>query len=1411
MRCYVTVFLILKLLVSFSLAAKRLPRVLPHVEANPGVPVHGDCEFHVNGDLNDPAPLFARHNFFELIVPDPTDTVSLTNGELFDMFCPGAGFAAPFEKRTQLTVQCLQHKYFLVDGLIYPFMNFTCADWPTFTALRTGRECNGGTDLVKVGFQLDDDGFLQTYDVCHDELAEVTRYVHHVLYPSSYDYQHGVARPRFVELDFYGGRDVNTKYTQKEQNITISDILGMDASPYFNYSEDLFLARGHIVAKTDQIFGAAQMSTFLFINVAPQWQTFNGGNWEKVESSVRKFVADRNLTADCYTGTWGVSTLPDANGIERELYLDFDENNNGLIPVPKLYFRVIIDRENREGIVLVGVNNPYVTLEQIQSDYILCEDIGHRLSWVSWLKEDLLEGYSYACTVEDFTEVVKDLPLEDLHTNGVLGLDDIPTTAPPESTTQEPSTTGVPSTTPADSTTVEPSTTSIPSTTPADSTTQEPSTTSVPSTTPADSTTQDPSTTGVPSTTPADSTTVEPSTTGVPSTTPADSTTQEPSTTGVPSTTPADSTTQEPSSTSVPSTTPPSSTSVPSTTPADSTTVEPSTTSAPSTTPADSTTQEPSTTGVPSTTTADSTTQGQSTAVPTTTDTPVTPTSAPISKQCHFSLTTDLKDPAPLLTPEGYLRWLLPNESGVYIVDDGTSIDMHCTAAMAAPFNRYTALTAHCLGNQIYEAEGLEVDVRSFSCQTWPTYEAMRTGKPCAGGTELLQIGFNVAAGMLPHLEICYDEQTQITRYVRYELTPANVAYQRNVAQPGYIRAGFYSNKDVNMFYGQAHQHEVLSETLGMDASIYLDSSRDLYLTRGQLAARQDFVHGSEQRATHFYVNAVPQWRSITIGNWLAVERSLRQFVANEALNVSVHAGSWGVSTLPNAHGQQTEIYLDSSEKQLPVPRLVYRIVIDQVSRKGIALVVVNNPHASLAETLQDYVVCDDIGAKLNWLDWEKTELMEGYSYACDVNDFTAVVKDLPLDDLHTTGLLGVSEGDKDSVCNFKVNGDLKDPAPLFVLRDAEGKAEYLQPNAQGVVEMKHGETFEMHCSGTKGSFTGHFADTAWLNASCWQEHSFLVLGSVHQLQDFVCKSWPSYTARRTDRSCNGGTNLLEVGFQLANDGEQYDDFLQTYDVCHNELAEVTRYVHHVLNPSSAQYQRSVSRPSFITGDFYGGKDVNGKYTQVQQNITISEILGMDASPYFDISGNVYLARGHLSAKTDFIFGAAQQATFFFVNAAPQWQTFNAGNWERIEDSVRKFVADEKITVDCYTGTWGVSTLPDVNGVPQELYLDFDENNNGLIPVPMLYFRVIIDRDSRKGVVLVGVNNPHASLQQIHDEYIICPDIGDQINWISWTKEDLKKGYSYACTVEDFTEVVKDLPLDDLQTNGVLGISTSFL
>ena len=48
-------------------------------------------------------------------------------------------------------------------------------------------------------------------------------------------------------------------------------------------------------------------------------------------------------------------------------------------------------------------------------------------------------------------------------------------------------------------------------------------------------------------------------------------------------------------------------------------------------------------------------------------------------------------------------------------------------------------------------------------------------------------------------------------------------------------------------------------------------------------------------------------------------------------------------------------------------------------------------------------------------------------------------------------------------------------------------------------------------------------------------------------------------------------------------------------------------------------------------------------------------------------SGTNFFAKGHLSPDAAFIEGAEQDATYFFFNVAPQFQSFNNGNWKALE------------------------------------------------------------------------------------------------------------------------------------------------
>ncbi len=49
------------------------------------------------------------------------------------------------------------------------------------------------------------------------------------------------------------------------------------------------------------------------------------------------------------------------------------------------------------------------------------------------------------------------------------------------------------------------------------------------------------------------------------------------------------------------------------------------------------------------------------------------------------------------------------------------------------------------------------------------------------------------------------------------------------------------------------------------------------------------------------------------------------------------------------------------------------------------------------------------------------------------------------------------------------------------------------------------------------------------------------------------------------------------------------------------------------------------------------------------------------------------LARGHLAPDAAFIYDAFQEATYYFINVAPQFQAFNNGNWKALEMKTRAY------------------------------------------------------------------------------------------------------------------------------------------
>lgn len=84
----------------------------------------------------------------------------------------------------------------------------------------------------------------------------------------------------------------------------------------------------------------------------------------------------------------------------------------------------------------------------------------------------------------------------------------------------------------------------------------------------------------------------------------------------------------------------------------------------------------------------------------------------------------------------------------------------------------------------------------------------------------------------------------------------------------------------------------------------------------------------------------------------------------------------------------------------------------------------------------------------------------------------------------------------------------------------------------------------------------------------------------------------------------------------------------------------------------------------------FTGLKVNNLYSRSAQQKTCSNILQSNdlCSCLFPSKGDFFLSRGHLAARSDFIYSAHQRASYYYLNTAPQWQAFNGANWAILEE-----------------------------------------------------------------------------------------------------------------------------------------------
>nr|ABI18972.1 putative non-specific nuclease [Palaemonidae sp. EAB-2006] len=271
--------------------------------------------------------------------------------------------------------------------------------------------------LHAVGFNIATTGSFHEFEsICFDHAAETTLYTKHTLHGANIIAKDvDPSRPPFKPDTGFFTVEVNTVYTQASQLALMEQLLGDSAlaNQIINPDQELFMSRGHLSPDADHVLIAEQDATYYFINVMPQWQAFNNGNWKYLEFAGRDLAVAHGTDLTVYDGGWGVLELDDINGNPVQIYLGLSEGKE-VVPAPALMYKILHEESTNRAAAVIGINNPHITVAPTP----ICTDICSSLTWIDFDITDLFRGFTYCCTVDDLRAAIPHVP--DLGNVGLL-------------------------------------------------------------------------------------------------------------------------------------------------------------------------------------------------------------------------------------------------------------------------------------------------------------------------------------------------------------------------------------------------------------------------------------------------------------------------------------------------------------------------------------------------------------------------------------------------------------------------------------------------------------------------------------------------------------------------------------------------------------------------------------------------------------------------------------------------------------------------------------------------------------------------------------------------------------------------------------------------------------------------------
>ncbi|GAB0086879.1 hypothetical protein DMENIID0001_010830 [Sergentomyia squamirostris] len=340
---------------------------------------------------------------------------------------------------------------------------------------------------------------------------------------------------------------------------------------------------------------------------------------------------------------------------------------------------------------------------------------------------------------------------------------------------------------------------------------------------------------------------------------------------------------------------------------------------------------------------------------------------------------------------------------------------------------------------------------------------------------------------------------------------------------------------------------------------------------------------------------------------------------------------------------------------------------------------------------------------------------------------------------------------------------------PVYLIRTEDGNQKAFHPEGHKTT-LKPGNSLQFYCPKEKRIETA--------NTSCKSN-------LARKEEKISCKGNVASEVKETNRKCGKTGKLYIVTLPMPS-----NEFHTIYSTCFNKTTLNPIYSIHILNGKSVGHHVKQERGNFKMGkNIYSNTNINNLYKE-----HIEKFRGIFGPNQKFFQRPLYsLARGHLTPEVDFALGTEQHATEFYINTAPQFQVINQGNWLRVEKHVRDLAETLQDDVTVITGVLGILKLPNQNGEQKKIYL-----GDGVIPVPEIFWKIVLHEKSLSAIVFIGSNNPH-----LNSFPPICPNIcnettfGDGEKSKSQNFSDGKLGFIICCRLHDFLKKNSDILPDE--------------